>query len=311
VVTVGWTFPRRSLDRRVAQIDLDPGHLGNNCENLLAIAGDARLVLGQMLESVPAGFDPARYQGWVRHLGEYRAAFWDHAERALALDDVPLRPERVVGELGRCLDRRREPVNILLDPGTCTPYLLRFLRLGDPGTGYSIPRAFGALGSALPATVGAWCADRTRRPIGIFGDGSFNMAVGELETLVRERVPAVLLMFNNGCFGWIKGLQRLRGHDQCFGVDFAAPRGQAIAEAFGLRAWTVETPEQLTAALDAAFAQDGPCLLDIHVESLADRVPPVYSWLTRRGQDPLALAPEDVPYALDPAQAGKATAEPV
>jgi acetolactate synthase-1/2/3 large subunit len=58
----------------------------------------------------------------------------------------------------------------------------------------------------------------------------------------------------------------------------------------------VETPGELGPALEAAFACDGPCLLDLHVESLADRVPPVYSWLKRRGKDPLALDPEDVSY---------------
>jgi acetolactate synthase-1/2/3 large subunit len=159
-----------------------------------------------------------------------------------------------------------------------------------------IPRAFGGLGSAIPAVVGAWYADKTRRPIGMFGDGSFNMTVGELETLVRKKVPALLMLFNNGCFGWIKGLHRLKGHNECFGVDFLPPRGQAIAEAFDIKAWTVTTPGELIKALDEAFDHDGPCLMDIHVESLADRVPPVYSWLARKNHDPLALAPEDVAY---------------
>jgi acetolactate synthase-1/2/3 large subunit len=296
VVTSDWTFPRKPLAGRTAQIDLDPGHLGNTCENLLALAGDARLVLAQMLDAVPAGFDPARHQDWVRRLAGYRARFWEHAERVMALDQVPLRPERVMGELGRVLRRCGKPVHLLADPGTPTPYLARYLRLGPCRADYVIPRAFGALGSALPAVVGAWCADRARRPIALFGDGSFNMAVGELETLVRLKVPALLLLFNNACYGWVKGLQRLRGQGESFGVDFSPARGQAIAEAFGLRAWTVETPGELAAALDAAFECDGPCLLDLHVESLADRVPPVYSWLARKGKDPLELAPEDVPY---------------
>lgn len=55
---------------------------------------------------------------------------------------------------------------------------------------------------------------------------------------------------------------------------------------------------ELDRALAAAFAYDGgPCLIDIHVESIADRVPPVYSWLSKRGRDPLAIESEDVRYA--------------
>lgn len=175
--------------------------------------------------------------------------------------------------------------------------MTRFLKLKDRRTRFAIPRAFGGLGSALPATVGAWFADQERRPIGMFGDGSFGMTVGELETLVRLNVQAILLLFNNGTFGWIKGLHRLKGHNRCFGVDFTAPRGQAIAEAFDVKAWTAKTAAELDSALAEAFAhRDGPGLIDIHVESIADRVPPVYSWLSKRGKDPLSVAAEDVRY---------------
>ena len=123
------------------------------------------------------------------------------------------------------------------------------------------------------------------------------MTVGELETLVRLQVPAILILFNNGTFGWIKGLHRLKGHNQCFGVDFMPPAGAAIAKAFGVEAWTARTPGELDDALAAAFAYtSGPCLIDVHVESIADRVPPVYSWLTKRGQDPMELEAADYDY---------------
>ena len=175
--------------------------------------------------------------------------------------------------------------------------MTRFLKINDPATRLAIPRAFGGLGSALPAVVGSWRADPKRRPIGMFGDGSFGMSVGELETLVRLQVPAILMLFNNGHFGWIKGLHRLGGHNKTFGVDFTPPKGQAIAEAFDMKAWTAKSARELDDALSAAFSyKTGPCLIDIHVESIADRVPPVYSWLTKRGKDPLSLEAEDVAF---------------
>ncbi|MGH8787635.1 MAG: thiamine pyrophosphate-binding protein [Cupriavidus necator] len=296
VVTVGWTFPKVTLNKRVAQIDINPERLANNYENLLSIAGDAQLVLSQMLAEAPSGFDTSKHQEWIDQLNEYRSNFWSHAESVLNLDDVPLRPERVVREFSKRLDQYGRAVHILSDAGTPTPYMTRFLRIGDRRTRFVIPRAFGGLGSAIPAAIGAWFADKTRRPIGMFGDGSFNMAIGEMETLVRMKVPALMMLFNNGCFGWIKGLHRLKGHDECFGVDFIPPRGQAIAEAFDIQAWTVTTPQELVMALEEAFAYDGPCLLDIRIESIADRVPPVYSWLSKKGRDPLALTSDDIAF---------------
>jgi acetolactate synthase I/II/III large subunit len=296
VVTVGWTFPKITLNKRVVQVDINPERLANNYENLLSIAGDAKLVLSQMLIEAPSNFDTAKHQAWIDQLNGYRENFWEHAQTVLHLDDVPLRPERVVCEFSKRLEQYGKAVHILSDAGTPTPYMTRFLRIGNRRTRFVIPRAFGGLGSAIPAVIGAWFADKTRRPIGMFGDGSFNMTVGEMETLVRMKVPALMMMFNNGCFGWIKGLHRLKGHQECFGVDFMAPDGKAIAEGFGIKAWTVTTPQELIDALDEAFNYDGPCLLDIRVESIADRVPPVYSWLSKKGRDPLALTSTDIAY---------------
>jgi acetolactate synthase I/II/III large subunit len=296
VVTVGWTFPKSTLNKRVVQIDINPERLANNYENLLSLGGDAKLVLQQMQAEALLATDCSKHEPWVKKLNEQRKNFWEHAEDVLNLDDVPLRPERVVNEFSKRLETYGKPVHILSDAGTPTPYMTRFLKVGDRQTRFVIPRAFGGLGSAIPAVVGAWYADKTRRPIGMFGDGSFNMTIGEIETLVRKKVPALLMLFNNGCFGWIKGLHRLKGHDQCYGVDFLPPRGQAIAEAFDIKAWTAKTPDELILALKEAFEYNGPCLIDIHVESLADRVPPVYSWLSKKGVDPLSLKPEDVAY---------------
>jgi len=297
VVTIGWRFPKVTLNKRVAQIDINPEIMANNYENVMSVAGDAKLVLQEMLAAVPDDFDTAKHQPWIDHLNEYRSNFWANAEALLTNDSVPLRPERAVRCFNEALEASGKPALIYSDAGTPTPHMTRFLKINDPKTRLAIPRAFGGLGSALPAVVGAWRADPTRRPIGMFGDGSFGMTVGELETLVRLQVPAILILFNNGVFGWIKGLHRLKGHNQCFGVDFTPPRGQAIAEAFDMKAWTAKNAAEFDAALKEAFAYKlGPCFIDVHVESIADRVPPVYSWLTKRGEDPLSLDAKEVGY---------------
>ncbi|RCW23986.1 acetolactate synthase-1/2/3 large subunit [Ciceribacter lividus] len=297
VVTIGWTFPKITLNKRVAQIDIDPEIMANNYENVISIAGDAKLVLNDLLTAIPGSFTGEHYQPWIDHLNEMRSNFWENAESLLSKSSVPLRPERAVRCFNQALEASGKPALIYSDAGTPTPHMTRFLKINDPRTRFAIPRAFGGLGSALPATVGAWRADPTRRPIGMFGDGSFGMTVGELETLVRLKIPAILILFNNGHFGWIKGLHRLKGHNQCFGVDFTPPRGQAIAEAFDLKAWPAKSADELDDALAKAFAHEqGPCFIDVHVESIADRVPPVYSWLTKRGHDPLSLEAAEIQY---------------
>ena len=103
--------------------------------------------------------------------------------------------------------------------GTSPPLLTWFLKINEPAASLAFPRAFGGLEAALPAVVGAWRADWSQPPTGMFGDGSFGMTFGEIETVVRLGVPAILILFNDGQFGWIKGLHRLKGHNQTIGVD--------------------------------------------------------------------------------------------
>ena len=293
VVSIGWSFPSKNPERKVAQVDIDPQVLANMTENTLSLAGDVRLVLDALVAA--AADRPAKDNTWVDTLNAYRQEFWEGAEPLFQDTALPLRPEPVVRAFSQ---RLRHPVNILSDAGTPTPYMTRFLRMGDTESTFIIPRAYGGLGYAIPAVVGAWKAEPEKTTIGLFGDGSFNMSVGELETLVRLNCPAKLIQFNNGCFGWIKGLHRMegRGANDCYSVDFTKANAARIAEAFGLKAWQVQTLEEFDDAFAAALDHDGPCFIDVVIESLAERVPPVYSWLKKTGRDPLSLRSEKLAF---------------
>ena len=282
VATIGWTFPTKKDGRRIAQVDIDPCILGNNSQNATSIAGDARLVLEELLGRCTPG--SSKRQEWIDHLNRHRAEFWTSNAAQLDSSESPIRPQRVVAELNKRLAKNAV---ILSDAGTATPYLTRFLRLEGGRSRLIIPRAFGGLGYAIPAVIGAWLARPDVRPIATFGDGSMGMTAGELETLARLRIPAVLIHFNNGCFGWIKALQRVRKCSQMFSVDFTQGDMAAVARAFGLQAFRVENADDLPAAFDAAFACEGPAFVDVVCESIADVMPPVVSWMRASGKDPV------------------------
>lgn len=283
VVTIGWTFPTHQQARKRVQVDLDPTVLGNTTRNDLNIAGDIRSVLQDLLPLTQAH----QARAWNNELNAVRKQFWQHAQADLHSDALPLKPQRVVHELNQRLPAQAVMVS---DAGTPTPHMTRYLRLPGDGSRLVIPRAFGGLGYAIPAVVGAWLARPDVRPIGLFGDGSFSMSCGELETLTRLQVPAVLLHFNNGCYGWIKALQKLHNNAEYLSVDFTQLDVARIAEGFGLKGLRVTNADELVTALDLAFAHAGPVLIDIVSESIVDECPPVYSWFKALGKDPLAVA---------------------
>ncbi len=287
VSTIQWTLPSRARKRKILQIDLDPTVLANNYENTLSVAGDAKLVLEDLLRLLPAAREPS---AWVSDLNRERALFWQASEAELHSSSVPLKAQRVIHELNR---RLPSPSIVVSDAGTPTPHITRFLKLGSDGSRVLIPRSFGGLGYAIPAVVGAWLARPDARPVGLFGDGSLGMSAGELETLARLDVPAVLIHFNNGCFGWIKTLQKLHSKGKFLSVDFTPGDMSRVAAAYGIAAWRVTTPDELERALDEAFAHDGPAFLDVVTEPLMSDIPPVYSWLKAakkisRNGDPIA-----------------------
>jgi acetolactate synthase-1/2/3 large subunit len=287
VSTVRWTLPSDHAGRKILQVDINPHIIGNNYPVEDAVVGDARLVLEDILTELGKG-GRSDADGWIEHLNRIRHSFWTKAAAVLAGDETPLSPQRVIGSLNRIMC---EPAVVIADAGTATPYVTRYLKLNHDRSRFIIPRAYGGLGYAIPGVVGAWLARPEARPIGLFGDGSMGMSCGELETLVRYRVPAVLIHFNNGSFGWIKTLQKIHSESRYLSVDFKALDMARVASAFGLRSFRVETPQQLEGGLTAAFSGEEPCFIDVVTRPIEERIPPVYSWLKESGIEPLSEDP--------------------
>ena len=212
----------------------------------------------------------------MNDLNLQRRAFWQDAEQAFQADTRPLKPQRIIAELNRHLD---ESTIVISDAGTPTPYVTRYLKLAGKNSRFIIPRAYGGLGYAIPAVVGAHFARPDARLIGLFGDGSLGMSAGELETISRLNIPAVLIHFNNSSFGWIKALQKLHCNKKYFSVDFNANEPVKVAQGFGIKAVSIETTAELHNALTAAFLSGNPIFLDIKSEPESEEIPPVYSWI--------------------------------
>ncbi|MCD4677640.1 MAG: thiamine pyrophosphate-binding protein [Desulfobacula sp.] len=275
VSTIKWTLPSRDSGQTIIQIDLDPELLSNNYKNSISIAGDARLTLRDLIALLKIENISREPSDWIDDLNSVRKKFWCNTKEELSSNTVPLKPQRVIAELNK---RITSPVVVIADAGTPTPYITRFLKLDEEGI-FIIPRAYGGLGYAIPALVGAHFARPEAKLIGLFGDGSLGMSAGEMETLVRLNIPAILIHFNNECFGWIKALQALHAKGKYYSVDFSNSNPSKVAEGFGLKAMSISDPDALTDGLDMAFSSDKPIFLDIVSESEVTELPPVASWL--------------------------------
>jgi len=266
-------------DRRttIVHIDIDPMVVGANYRVEAGLVGDARLCLRELAKEIARRLENKPRQGRsvdrLRALKQAKRAAFDRLAQST---ERPIRPERVLAALQAALPRDSI---VVADPGTPCPYVSGYFEINDPGRRLITNRAHGALGFSLPAAVGACYGAPSAKVVALMGDGSFGFAVGELETLVRKRLPITLIVFSNASFGWIKASQKEGYGERYFSVDFTRSDHARIAEAYGLRAWRLEDPEDVDSVLRQAVAHDGPTLIDVIVQPLEQAAVPVSRWM--------------------------------
>jgi acetolactate synthase I/II/III large subunit len=273
VTTERWRSPKPGT--RIIHIDSDPEVISANYQTEVAIVADARLALSALADEVAARHPSVSFAGRERVTpawAEKLAAF----EALAQSTDRPIRPERVVATLSKLLD---DDAIIVADPGTPCPYFSAHYRWRKPGRNFITNRAHGALGYALAASMGAHTGRPSVKTVAVMGDGSFGFCCGEFETVVRHKMPITSIVFSNATYGWIKAGQNSGFGQRFYNVDFNRTNHAAVANAFGVKSWTVEDPAMLEPVLKEALAFDGPTLIDVISQPLHEAAAPVSEWV--------------------------------
>jgi len=269
VTTERWRHPAPGR-ARIIHIDVDPAVPGTNYKVDVPIIADAKLALSALEEAV------GKRDGDLSWLDEKKREKFEAFDALARSDDVPIKPERVVAALGKLLGR---DAILVADPGTPCPYFSAYYVVKGSGRRFFSNRAHGALGYALAAAIGAHIGRPAVKTVAVMGDGSFGMCVGELETLVRLKLPLTCVVISNGTYGWIKAGQKSGYGQRYFSVDFGVTDHARVADAFGVKSWKVSDPRDLDAALRQAIAHGGPTLVDIVCQPLHEAKAPVSEWV--------------------------------
>jgi acetolactate synthase-1/2/3 large subunit len=242
-----------------------------------AVLGDAKLALVALLAELKGRVTvtPKRERGREAVAAAKKAKFDAFNELANS-NDRPIRPERVVATMNRVLG---DDAVIVCDPGTPCPYFSAYYQFNRAGRHFISNRAHGALGYSIAGSMGAYYGRPSAKVVSVMGDGSFGFACGEFETVVRKKLPITFVVFSNACFGWIKAGQKTGYQERYFSVDFDRTDHARIAEAFGIKAWTVEDPADLEATMKKAVEYGGPTLVDIIAQPLQEAHAPVSEWV--------------------------------
>jgi acetolactate synthase-1/2/3 large subunit len=270
VTTERWRHP--SAGTPIIHIDADPMVPGTNYPNTVAIVADAKLALSALLSELQF----VEKRDGARIVAAAKEKKFSSFRELSRKDDMPLLPERVVAALHEVLPR---DATVVCDPGTPCPYFSAYYEFLEAGRHFISNRAHGALGYSMSAAVGAHFGRPGTKTVAVMGDGSFGFTAGELETIVRMKVPLMMVVISNSTYGWIKAGQKTGFGERYFSVDFSRTDHARVAEAFGVKAWRVERPEDLKPALAAAAEYGGPALVDIITQPLQDAKAPVSEWV--------------------------------
>ncbi|WP_127793209.1 pyruvate dehydrogenase [Agromyces sp. LHK192] len=251
----------------IAQIDSDASHLGRRVSVAYPVHGDVRATLaaltGLVAEKTDRRFLDRTLKKHDKLLSSVVGTYTDVDTTA------PIHPEFAISVID---EAAASDAIFTADTGMGNVWQARYV---TPTSERRIIGSFihGSMANALPHALGAQVAYPGRQVVAIAGDGGLSMLLGELITATAYDLPVKVFVFDNSTLGLVK-LEMLVDGFPDFGVDVPQVDFAGVAAAIGFHAERVEDPKLLRDAVDAAFAHDGPALVDIKTDPHALSLPP-------------------------------------
>ena len=246
-------------EAKVIHIDIDPAEVGKNRAPEVAIVGDVRHVLIEMLQGgkgLPLSTTPTKE--WLTKIEGWKQK---HPMVAPVYEDS-ISPQSVIAEL----DRQAPDAYYTTDVGQHQMWAAQFLKNGPRR--WISSAGLGTMGFGMPAALGVKVAVPDDEVICVSGDASFQMCLQELATLAQYNIAVKTVILNNAWQGMVRQWQQ-NFYGQRYSasnMEVGMPDFELLAKAFGVKGMVVDKPEDLEAAIAAMIAHDGPVLLDVRVK---------------------------------------------
>ncbi len=270
LLMLGTDFPYQQFypeNATVIQVDVRGAHLGRRTPIDLGLRGTVGDTLAALQPLLRPKHDREHLDRALRHYRKTRASL-----DALAVNDrdrTPIRPEYLAGLIDRLA---AADAVFTCDVGSPVVWAARYLSMNGRRR---LLGSFnhGTMANALPHAIGAQSAYPGRQVIALAGDGGLTMLFGELVTLIQNRLPVKVIVFNNSSLNFVE-LEMKAAGIVTFGTDLQNPDFAAVATAMGIHGRKVTEPADLEDVLKEAFAHDGPAVIDVHTARQELSIPP-------------------------------------
>lgn len=247
-------------EAKFIQVDVDSSKLGKRHKTDVAILGDARQTMQQLVatgKKIPATkwFTANREnrQNWLKWLKSFEES-----------NDVPIRVEPVFQQINRIAT---DDAIFVTDVGNVTIHAVRLLDMNGGKQQFTTSGIFATMGYGVPGGIAAKLSFPKRQVFTLSGDGGFAMVMQDIITQVKYKLPVINIILSNDSFGFIEGEQE-DTKQPIYGIDLLGADYAKIGEAMGAKGFTITKREQLAKVFDEAAASTVPVVIDVKIGDL-------------------------------------------
>jgi acetolactate synthase-1/2/3 large subunit len=280
-----------ALKAKKIHIEIDPAEINKNIKVDVALVGDLREVLEDLLPRI-SGRDGS---AWIKTI--------ESSKGAVAVRDIKNLPDsghlyaaHVIHDIWRITGG---DAIVVTDVGQHQMWEAQYFHHEKPRT-LITSGGLGTMGFALPAAIGAKFACPDKEVWVIAGDGGFQMTAAELSTIVQEKIKINIAIINNGYLGMVRQWQEFFYESNYEATPLVSPDFVKLADAHGIAGRAVSTRAGVAEAVNEARSAPGAFLLNFMVEK-EDSVYPMipagnalHEMIRRPGKNPLVESPDDV-----------------
>jgi acetolactate synthase-1/2/3 large subunit len=257
-------------DAKIIHVDVDPCSIGKNVRVDIPIVGDAKNVVGSMLQMFDASqpnIYPDDKRAWIKQIEEWKQ------KRAMPVTTTDkLHPQTVIEKIYE-MTKDKDAI-IATEVGQHQMWTAQLYKFNKPRR-LVTSGGLGTMGFGFPAAMGAQVGQKDRLVFNIAGDGSIQMNIQELATCVDYNLPVKIAIINNGYLGMVRQWQEKMFDKHYSHTKISSPDFVKLAESYGIKGIRVTKEEELEGAIQEAINHPGPVIMDFIVEPFEM----VYPWV--------------------------------